>query len=171
MVGKKLSLFETPGAFSYGALEKALGAVFGAEGVTLHTKFRARIKHLQRLGLPGLKSGKGARVEYSVEQASQWLLALLLSEAGIEPVDSIKLIHGYWAKFLPWFKRAQDLKKIHTDAGSHVFLTVRPHLMGEPEIGFSYRRHLRHDEDADKGIYVRSLTDALNVFHDNLHWD
>lgn len=169
MIGKELSLFATPGAFSYGALEKALGAVFGVDDATQQGALRGRIKHLQRLGLPGLKAGKGARVEYSVEQATQWLLALLLSEAGVDPVAGVRLMREHWAKFLPWCKRAQDLKKVRTDSGAHVFLTVRPHLMGAPEISFAYRRHLTRD--ADEGLYTRNLTDALNTFHDNLHWD
>lgn len=147
-----------------------MGAVFGVDGVTQQSALRGRIKHLQRLGLPGLNPGKGARLDYSVEQASQWLLVLLLSEAGVEPVLGVKLVRDSWPKYLSWFKRAQDLAKVQTNAGSHVFLTVRPHLLGkEPDIAFAYRRQL--GTLSAEGLYTRNLTDALNVFHDNLRWD
>src|SRR5262245_25918900 len=137
MIGKEVSLFARPGAFSYGALEKALSVVFNADGEH-QGAFRSRIKHLQRLGLPGLKAGKGARVEYSVEHASQWLLALLLSAGGIDPAYAVEQIRDHWEKFRPWFRRAQD-REAHGRDG-HVYLVVRvPGLLKEPIIGFGRR--------------------------------
>jgi hypothetical protein len=86
--------FETP-RYSYGAVEGALGAVFGADIDTQQGALRARLKHFGRLGLPGGRAGKGTRMLYSLEHASQWVVALLMSELSIDPTVIVKGIHEY----------------------------------------------------------------------------
>ena len=104
--------FETP-RYSYGVVEGALAAVFGIDAKTQRGALRARLKHIQRLGLPGTAAGKGARVSYSLEQAFQWLIALLLSEIGIDPIVIVKTIKKHWksglarsVKTLPMLRRS-----------------------------------------------------------------
>jgi hypothetical protein len=200
MVRKQSNEFVRP-AFSYGAVEKALGAVFDANAKTQQGALRGRLKHLQRLGLPGTVAGKGTRIQYSAEQACQWLLALLMSDAGIDPKVSVKLIHKFWAKYLKSIVlKATDHEAMFGYAplpANPVFLTLRPRLMSGDWskqkldvhlIGF-FRRFDYHLKGPDgrpiqrelisnylndletDWLCVRNLTRALSTFFDNLHYE
>jgi hypothetical protein len=115
--------FETP-QFSYGAVEGALAVVLGLDHKTQQGPFRGRLKRLQQLGLPGLAAGKGARVSYSLEQAAQWLVALLLAELGLDPVVIVKGILEYWNSQLA--RQATDSEAL---VNNPVMLVLRPRLM------------------------------------------
>jgi hypothetical protein len=117
--------FATP-RFSYGAIESALAAVFEADRQTQQGALRGRLKHLQRLGLPGIEAGKGARVQYSLVQASQWLLAMLMGEIGVDPAISVQTIQKAWPQLQRWFERALDKDAL---SGNPVWLTLRPQPM------------------------------------------
>jgi hypothetical protein len=118
--------FATP-RFSYGAIESALAAVFGADRQTQQGALRGRLKHLQRLGLPGVEAGKGARIQYSLAQASQWLLAMLMGEIGVDPAISVETIQKAWPQLQRWFERALD--KDARLGGNPIWLTLRPQPM------------------------------------------
>ena len=91
---------------------------------------RARLKHLQRLGLPGLKAGKGTRVRYNDMQAHQWLIAILLIEAFVDPTIAAQVIHQYWTSHLArWIGQAVDDPE--SLLGNHLLLCLRPKLMEE----------------------------------------
>jgi hypothetical protein len=192
MIGKKSESFVTP-ALSYGAIEKALGAVFGADSKIQQGALRGRLKHLQRLGLPTIESGKGKKITYSPEQACQWLLVLLMSDVGIDPTVSVELVQKYWDSFL----RGQIAKATDAEAlekGNPVFLTLRPRLMSGtwskqstfdtvPWVGFFRRRQatgqtagrenilLQLDEEPDEWLCVRNLTRVMNTFFDHLPYN
>ena len=117
---------KAPG-YGYGAVESALAAVFGADPEVQETTLRARLKHFGRLGLPGGRGGKGTRMQYSLEQATQWLVALLMSDLGIDPVIIVKTIQEYWdLKLAKWVRQATDAEAL---SGNPVLLTVRPRSM------------------------------------------
>jgi hypothetical protein len=112
---------------SYGAVEGALAAVFGADAAGQAGVLRGRLKHFQKLGLPGLKVGKGARVRYSDEQAAQWLIALFLNDLGVEPKTIVVLFEKYWAaRLVDWVMRATDKEATNKDRPNPVLLAFRP---------------------------------------------
>ena len=165
--------------FPYGAVEAALAQVFGVKRPAETAKLRAHIKHLQRLGLGG-GAGKGARVRYTLAQASQWLLALLMSEIGIDQVISVQTIQKAWPQLLQrWFEQALDND---SRAGNPTWLTLRPKPMtgwakgGAVEwIGVFRWKDLRSKkqpytlltkatEDEDASLCTRNLTRVMLKF-------
>jgi hypothetical protein len=111
--------------YSYAAVETALAGIFGADPEVQRGAFRARLKHFQRLGLPGIEAGKGARISYSYEIAAQWLLGLLMAETGVDPTLIVKIIKSRWGYLGPLVKRATD-----PDAAENPwFLGLYPRLM------------------------------------------
>jgi hypothetical protein len=118
--------FETP-RYSYGTIERALIAFFGLEADRAGP-LRGRLKHLSQLGL-GVKAGKGARVQYSFEQASQWLMALLLAELGIAPTVIAMLIRDQWKVMEKPVWRAAQYERTNDHPQ---YLVIRPRLMSGP---------------------------------------
>jgi hypothetical protein len=113
--------------YSYGAIERALAAVFAAETEGKKIRLRARLKHLARLGLPGVQPGKGQALTYTHTQATQLLIALLASEVGIPPVVTVRTIKKYWDKEMArWLGKAADPEAV---LGNPLFLHIRPQLM------------------------------------------
>jgi hypothetical protein len=121
--------FALPQGYSYSQAETALAAVFGVDAEH-RGPLKGRLKHLNGLGLPGSKVGRGVRITYSKEQVAQWLVALLIEEAGIDPTVAVNLIQASWAKFI-WngMQRALDREDAENKKGNHVFLTIQPRLM------------------------------------------
>jgi hypothetical protein len=128
MVGKDQNEFAKP-RYSYAQVEGALARVFGADAKVQRGAFRGRIKHFQRLGLPGLNVGKGAKITYSYEQACQWLVALLMSEIGFDPTVTVKVIEDYWSdrnvRLATWIRRATDAEALAEKNSVHFKLTPR----------------------------------------------
>jgi hypothetical protein len=110
--------------YPYRVVEGALAAVFGAKRPTERARLRAHIKHLMRLGL-GAGAGKGARTRYDLALASQWLLALLAAEIGVDQIISVQAIQKAWPQLQRWFKRALD----NAQTGNPVWLLLRPKPM------------------------------------------
>ena len=81
--------------YPYARVERALLAVFDL-ATERQGPLRARLKHLNTLGLPGLQVGKGQRIAYSLEQVAQWLVALLIEETGVDPTVAVRLVQGAW---------------------------------------------------------------------------
>jgi hypothetical protein len=85
------------GYFGYAALERALGAALYADAITQRGALRGRLKRLLTLGIPAPESGKGRR-QYSLEEAHQLLLALLLEDAGLDPTLVAAAVKKLWAR-------------------------------------------------------------------------
>jgi hypothetical protein len=115
--------------YSYAQVETALAAVFDIDAES-RGPLKGRLKHLVRLGLPGLKARKGSRIAYSGEHVAKMLIALLLEEAGIDPAVAVNLIQSAWEQFIwPGACKAMDGEDAENKKGNHVFLTIKPHLM------------------------------------------
>ena len=160
---KSRQKFETP-HFGYGAVESALAAVFGADVDIQGSALRARLKHFGRLGLPGGRGGKGTRMLYSLEHATQWLVALLLSDIGIDPTVIVKTIRENWDSHLArWVQQATDAEAL---AGNAILFSVRPRSMSGAWLGkrspsfrtlpwvYAYRSSGHHDHLKAVGITV-----------------
>jgi hypothetical protein len=114
--------------YTYARVERALLAVFGI-AADRQGPLRARLKHLNLLGMPGLKVGKGQRIAYSLEQVAQWMIALLIEETGVDPTVAARLVKETWGHGIgDWARLAVDKKSEE----NHVFLKLRPQLMTGP---------------------------------------
>ena len=115
-------------SYTYARVERALLAVFGVP-TDRPGPMRARLKHLNLLGLPGIKAGKGQRVAYTLEYISQWLIALLIEETGVDPTVAARLVKETWGHGISdWARLAVD----EESEDNHVFLKLRPQLMTGP---------------------------------------
>lgn len=96
-------------SLTYAQAEGALAQIHGANGDAQRSTFRARLKHLKRLGIPrGINPGRGAKIHYFEEQAFEWLFCLELAEFGIDPTIIVQLIEKHWdGDILPRLKRIQ----------------------------------------------------------------
>jgi hypothetical protein len=95
MIGKERQSFAT-GAYAYGQVERALGAALYADTATQQGSLRGRLKRLSTLGLPASGPGKGSRRLYSLEEAHQLLVALLMEDAGLDPVVVAPAVEKAW---------------------------------------------------------------------------
>jgi hypothetical protein len=110
---------------SASTLEKGFARIFWIEESQAGA-FRGKLKHLQKLGLPGGRHGKGRRIAYTRELAFQLLIALLLGELGIDPVLVVQAVKEHWKTVLaPAVAAAID----RGQATNPVYLVVRPKLM------------------------------------------
>src|SRR5262249_28263307 len=78
--------------------ERALGVALHAEDKpTQQGALRGRLKRLATLGLPAAGPGKGSRRQYSREEAHQLLVALMMEDAGLDPVVVARAVRKLWA--------------------------------------------------------------------------
>ena len=178
--------------YPYARVEAALAVVFGVGAATQRGALRGRLKHLQRLGLPGLMAGKGTRVLYSHEQVCQWLVALLISELGTDPTVTVKLVQRQWPTLERRIRQARDSDAL---AGNPMLLVMQPRIMtaawdikDASPIWVDAMRRLDHhlkdrdgrpiprenvsvllDRDPDEWNCTRNLTDALGKLEAALH--
>jgi hypothetical protein len=97
MVSTKPNRFDAP-AFSYRETEDALARTLQFNLVAQRGMLRARLKHLQRLGLIELNLGKQKRAQYSRAQVTLWLLALVLADAGLDPALIVAALKNNWRR-------------------------------------------------------------------------
>jgi hypothetical protein len=133
--------------YAYADVERGLAAALDVDEDTQRGPFRQRLKHLKRLGLPGVEPGKGARIEYTDEQVARLLIVLLLSEVGVDPAEAVTVIKKHWTSlFGPMVKQATDKEATAEVDPNPVFFTVRPKLMSKlsksyPEWIGKFRRY------------------------------
>ena len=164
--------------YSYADVERGLAAALNVDEDTQRGPFRQRLKHLQRLGLPGVEPGKGTRIEYTDEQVAKLLIALLMSEVGIDPVAAVVVIQERWASLLGrMVKQATDAEATANKNPNPMFFTVRPKLMSKsyPEWIGKFRRYsprFRQDNavtmlefDDANWLCARNLTIAMQKLH------
>ena len=120
-----LQKFEQP-LFAYSDVERTLAHIFRVDAERQRGALRARLKHFQRLGLPGLAPGKGKPLLYSRELAAMWLMALVLAETGLDPAIIVKAIKDNWKNLTPWVRKATEYR---AQMESPVFLVARPRAM------------------------------------------
>jgi hypothetical protein len=83
--------------FGYSEVESALAEVFDA-GDAQRGIFRARLQNFRKLGIPATNPGKGQRLRYALADILQLLLALELTEYGLDPALAVKTIRSDWAR-------------------------------------------------------------------------
>ena len=87
--------------YGYGLLERSLGAALDADEEVQRGALRSRIKRLARLGLPAplLEAQEGRRA-YSLEEAHQLLVAILMEDAGLDPTVVARAVNKLWKSSL-----------------------------------------------------------------------
>lgn len=105
---------------TYKHAELILAEMHGAlvSSASLKT-FRARLKHLKKLGVPsGSRKGRGKKIDYSEDQILEWVFCLEMAEFGIDPTVIVKTL-----------KRERDkiLKSLSLFAPS--MMVIRPAVM------------------------------------------
>lgn len=71
-------------SYGYRQVETALARAFGVEKFQ-ETSFRARLKHFKKLGVPSTTSGPGIRIRYTGDDIFQLMVAIELTEFGLDP--------------------------------------------------------------------------------------
>jgi hypothetical protein len=99
-------------AYPYWAVERALGAMMGADTPTQAGALRGRLKRLLTLGLPAGGPGTGKRRLYSWEEVCQLGIALLLEDCGVDPVAVVPALQNIWAKVSRNVRAATDDKAL-----------------------------------------------------------
>jgi hypothetical protein len=95
------------GIYRYAQLERGLAVTLGADEAIQKGALRGRLKKLSTLGLPSSAGpGKGSRRLYSWEEANQLLLALLMEDAGLDPVVVAAAIKTVWKQLARKIKLA-----------------------------------------------------------------
>jgi hypothetical protein len=83
--------------YSYQRVERALCAVFEIPS-SRRSKLRARIKHMQKLGLKAAERPADGRAEYEQDGIDQWLVALALMDNRADPVLAVRTIKANWRR-------------------------------------------------------------------------
>jgi hypothetical protein len=118
---------QRPSGYSYGECEVALCRALGIEP-RHRGLLKARLKNLQRLGLPKIMPGKGTRIRYVRAQLDMWLLAMLMSEAGMDPMIVVQAIKAQWKGLASEIATAADKKMF--DAKGPLWIVLWPRLAG-----------------------------------------
>jgi hypothetical protein len=194
MVGKKRYGSGTL-AYAYGQIERALGVTLSADWATQRGALRGRLKRLSTLGLPATSPGKGARRLYSLEEACQLLMALLMEDAGLDPVTIVKAIKTVWPHLAKKIIQAASapltnpiMLTLQLETVGGPWRTKDPKA-GVPRIGVNHRideksraMHAKHrlkgnpdnivsllEENRPGWFAVRNLTDEMRKFQEALH--
>ena len=135
---------QPPRGYTYAEAETALVRALDVDAKD-RTLLRARLKNLQRLGLPGTAPGKGARARYTRAQVGMWLLAMLVADTGIDPTIVVQTIKTQWKYLEPWIPQATDMEAISENP---VWIVLSPRLAasawksGSPSLGIEMFRIL-----------------------------
>jgi hypothetical protein len=87
--------------YTYGQAETVLARMYQADAEAQKTTFRARLKHFKKLGVPFYVSpGKGAKVQYDRTHVFQWAMCLELSEFGLDPTLTTRIMRNWWSELL-----------------------------------------------------------------------
>jgi hypothetical protein len=110
----------------YKHVEAALADLYLVPEESLKT-FRARLRHLRKVGVPILpKVGSGRQIAYSPDQVFQLFLGLEMSNWGTPPTTIAAFIAGNWANLGPMFRQA-----LAAESSSARFLVFSPSFMSE----------------------------------------
>jgi hypothetical protein len=114
--------------FSYAEAETILAVLHNVDRERQIGAFRARLKHLKKLGIPkGVRPGRGKRVLYSRNHLFQWVFCLECSQFAIDPTWMVDAIDKHWDAIYRYvFVRAET----HDLSGDDdVFMCFSPSFM------------------------------------------
>jgi hypothetical protein len=117
--------------YSYAEAESALGHALGFGLVHQRGTIRLRLKHLQRLNLIELNLGKQKRAKYSRAQIALWLLALILAETGVDPVQVVAVLKRSWRHIAGTIELATSDE---ARSGRPYYLCLWPRVLSAPVV-------------------------------------
>ena len=91
---------QSAASYPYAAVETALGELYRAKSEDQRRTLRARINHLQRLGVIDASPGKGKALQYEQDHIWRWVFCLELAEFGVTPAVAAGLVATYWKQVL-----------------------------------------------------------------------
>jgi hypothetical protein len=80
---------------TYANVEDTLALIHGIKSKD-RGAFRARIKHIQRIGIVPSSPGKGRKIDYAIEDIFKWAFCLQLIEFSIDPILVKELYEYSW---------------------------------------------------------------------------
>jgi hypothetical protein len=140
--------------FAYAEVESALVEVFDV-GDARQGTFRARLQNFRKLGIPAKNPGKGQRLRYAPTDLFQLLLALELTEYGLDPALVVKTIRDDWSNqsgFFAAIRSATQLPPPSKDIYAVMHMSVLSASLGPRGI-----------VSTNEGLSVRSAPNAITV--------
>jgi hypothetical protein len=167
---------------SYGKVERALVQVHGIAPDDV-PRFRSRFGALQKAGLLGPKNqpGKGIKLVYTPDLIHRAVFAIELSQAGIAPAVTLRLINEFWNNRLRTIFAEAERAIIHPTPGGDIVLVLaginlvsegeraRPLINHAPlrELSSCMDAVLSSDKLAARALAI-NLTAQLREFHQAL---
>jgi hypothetical protein len=112
--------------FTYAEAETLLAELHGVDRERQVGAFRARLKHLKKLGVPsGSTPGKGKKILYTREELYQWVFCLECYQFGIDPTWMASFVQKYWKNL---YYHAFGRAEFHEQADDY-FLVFTPSFM------------------------------------------
>jgi hypothetical protein len=145
----------TAPTFAYAEVESALAEVFGVRGARRQGAFRARLQNFRKLGIPAENPGKGRRLRYSATELFQLLIALELTEYGLDPTLVVNTIRDDWSIGSGFFAAIRDATQLPPppeDTYVVMSMNVLSASLGRPEI-----------EEDNEGLSVQSEPKAIRA--------
>jgi hypothetical protein len=149
--------------FTYAQAEAVLARLHAASGEMQARTFRARLKHLKKLGIPrGINPGRGKKVWYEDKHVWEWAFCLELAEFGLDPTVVVRLVETKWEdEILPRFKAAQLSRR----DGNDLYLAAHPRLMANAwaaELGPLSIKWVRRERAARGEVLFETWARRLN---------
>jgi hypothetical protein len=118
-----------PRTFGYGEIETFLAKMYDAEDVQ-RSRFRSRVQHFRKCGLPQKRVGKGARVRYSSSDVFQLVLAFEFAEFGVDPQLIIDIIRRHWRRQSGLWEAVSLAQQALAEKSSfELHVVVKAHMM------------------------------------------
>lgn len=151
-------------AVTYAQAEGVLARLHGANGDAQRKTFRARLKHLKKLGVPlGVEPGRGKKISYAEEQLYQWAFCLEVAEFGLDPTHIVRVLREHWDEIKKHFNAEAS-----RDFNDELLFVLRPAFLSQAMAGTaSYGIKWFRGSGADLFWKLRSHRRAMviNVTH------
>jgi hypothetical protein len=114
--------------FTYAQAETILARLHDANSHQQAGAFRARLKHLKKLGVPlGSHPGRGKKIDYSKEHLYQWAFCLECAQFGFDPTWTAEWLKKSWSGIYEVFWRAE--RNLRRRADQDLFMLIEPRMM------------------------------------------
>jgi hypothetical protein len=140
---------------TYAQAEGILARLHQSAGKPQQKAFRARLKHLKRLGVPlGSHPGRGKKIDYTDEQLAEWVFCLELEECGLDPSVIVRLLK-------------ENRREIYTDEATidyqhELLLVIRPSAIAADAPGYKIE-WIRREGHRDPFQKLRSYRRCIVV--------
>jgi hypothetical protein len=153
--------------FSYAEAERLLAELYGASRIVREKGFRARLKHLKRLGIPlDSRPGRGSKIRYSRDELYQWAFCLELAESGMDPKEAAELVVRSWRSEISGL-----FSSINSQSDDSTLLAIHANLMSrswsnqKPKISVVNSKwaedFVQHLTESNRRVILINLSDLV----------